>query len=80
MKPCRIGQLVTFFNNVLRCGYMEKLGRAAFGRELAALLKQTHSAEKLWPTISLKGAPEPFELNFKMSNAADCSDWIADNN
>ncbi len=30
--------------------------------------------------ISLNCAPLPYELQFAMANAADCADWLKDNN
>jgi hypothetical protein len=56
--------------------------KGVYARELQALMQETIciAPELLKPITSLKGAPVPFEVQFGMSNASDCGDWITDNN
>lgn len=52
-----------------------------FGKVLAAWFATTElpPAGYVAPVISLKGAPVPYEVEFSMSNADDCADWLAEN-
>jgi hypothetical protein len=76
---CRIGELVLF--RVRRRISEKDFAKSAFGRELAALKAETHEApaDYKFEPISLKGAPMPYEIQFRMSNWADCQDWIREN-
>lgn len=82
MIKSEIGWLVWFFNIRLKRSYQSMLGKGVYGKRLTAAINEKISISEFVPDlpISLKGAPMPYEILMELSNAADCQDWIKDNN
>lgn len=60
----------------------EKIDRkSVYGKEYWVLRERDLSHIELPPFTpkSLAGAPMPYEVQYKLSNAGDCKDWLADN-